>query len=67
MHGETVQIIGDKIYIDNTLIPDQWGYFDKEEKEGFSNIRPGMFLEMAPTFSAFLSTNSCREFGRSGY
>jgi signal peptidase I len=35
MPGETVQIIGGKIYVDNTLIPDPWGYFDKKEPPGF--------------------------------
>ena len=35
MPGETVQIIEGKIYIDNTPIPDPWGYFDKKEPPGF--------------------------------
>ena len=35
MPGETVQIIQGKIYIDNALISDPWGYFDKKEPPGF--------------------------------
>jgi signal peptidase I len=35
MPGETVQIVEGKIYIDNTLLPDPWGYFDKKEPPGF--------------------------------
>jgi len=33
--GETVQITEGKVYVDNTLIPDPWGYFDKKEPPGF--------------------------------
>ncbi len=33
--GETVQIIGGKIYIDGAPISDPWGYFDKREPPGF--------------------------------
>ncbi len=33
--GETVQITGGKIYIDNKLIPDPWGYFDDKEPPSF--------------------------------
>ena len=35
MQGETVQIIRGKIYIDNKLVSDPWGYFDKDESPGF--------------------------------
>ncbi|MGO9312352.1 MAG: signal peptidase I [Syntrophobacteraceae bacterium] len=35
MQGETVQIIGGKIYIDNTLISDPWGYFDEQVTPDF--------------------------------
>jgi signal peptidase I len=35
MQGETVQIIGGKIYIDNTLISDPWGYFDEKVAPDF--------------------------------
>jgi signal peptidase I len=35
VQGETVQIIEGKIYVNNTLIPDPWGYFDKKEPPGF--------------------------------
>lgn len=33
--GETVQIRDSKIYIDNKLIADPWGYFNKDEPPGF--------------------------------
>lgn len=33
--GETVQIIAGKIYINNELISDPWGYFDTKEPPGF--------------------------------
>jgi signal peptidase I len=35
VEGETVQIISGKIYINNKLIPDLWGYFNKNEPPGF--------------------------------
>jgi signal peptidase I len=38
MPGETVQIIGGKIYINNTLIPDPWGFFDQKEPPGFISV-----------------------------
>ncbi len=33
--GEIVQIINGKIYINNKLLPDPWGYFSKKEPPGF--------------------------------
>ena len=35
MPGETVQIIGGKIYVNNAQVHDPWGYFDKKEPPGF--------------------------------
>lgn len=33
--GEIVQVINGKIYINNKLLPDPWGYFNKSEPAGF--------------------------------
>ncbi len=33
--GETVQIVKGKIYVDNALVPDPWGYFDNREPASF--------------------------------
>ena len=35
MPGETVQIINGKIYVDNKLVPDPWGYFNQDAPPGF--------------------------------
>ena len=52
--GETVQIIGGKIYIDNKLIPDPWGYFDKKEPPGFIEAVENFGPVVVPESSLFV-------------
>jgi len=54
IQGETVQIIAGKIYIDNTLIPDPWAYFDKNEPPGFISAVENFGPVVVPEGSLFV-------------
>jgi len=54
MPRETVQIIRGKIYIDNTPIPDPWGYFDQKESPGFIEAVENFSPVVVPEDSLFV-------------
>lgn len=54
MQGETVQIIGGKIYIDNTLISDTWGYFDEKVAPDFITAVENFGPVLVPEGSLFV-------------
>ncbi len=54
MPGETVQIIEGKIYVNNTPIPDPWGYFDKREPPDFIAIVENFGPVVVPEDSLFV-------------
>ncbi|SPF47287.1 Signal peptidase I (fragment) [Syntrophobacter sp. SbD1] len=54
MPGQTVQVIGGKIYIDDTPIPDPWGYFDNKEPAGFIETVENFGPVVVPEHSFFV-------------
>ena len=48
MPGETVQIIGGKVYIDNKLIPDSWGHIGKIKPPSFVTLVENSVLSQSP-------------------
>jgi signal peptidase I len=52
--GQTVQITGGKIYIDNTPIPDPWGFFDNKEPAGFIEAVENFGPVVVPEHSFFV-------------